>query len=312
MEKKKQGNEKRVEEFRFLEKEIGQKVNCFFCYLCDIFFAMNDSSKMKKYNFILILNVFVFFLVFILYTKKAEAEKNSYEHTSCEGITKSLNVHLSQTPTHDGSYGKTHFQLKALPGQPPNQKELIPFAKEGDWICLGYNQEAKKFILLGKFEHGVLICGQAIAYIEEQTGKWTLSQYNQKESKLDSLINQASLSADGHFLTLLGMNPNNVVLSPSQDTIHVLDTTKDTWKKLSGSIPLISPCSMIHEDGEFDDSCYGYKELDDGIITYVDNSILQVSTSRYDSLKKRDPRRVVRVYDLKKILNPKTNEVNPK
>lgn len=194
-------------------------------------------------------------------------------------------VNTPEHPKLDQSIGQTQIVLFVKDGTTRLSKTY-----EGKWLCLGFNETSKTWLVGGIFQVGAWLPLASIQYINESTATLEPSAF----SRLGYLANATVVSPKGRYIAFIGGQQ-------STGQLFVFDTQTDTIKKL-GIAPAPPPLNnkAFSSDEPFEwgtgwaDS---YLTLDANIVSFKSENILQVRYGK-DTPHKRAKKRKTTTYKL--------------
>ena len=208
----------------------------------------------------------------------------------CKGTGSSLRASRINVPPvllHGRSVGQTKLVLSSEPGG----KELLSNVYEGNWFCIGFNRQAKMYVVGGILERGAWLPLGSIKYLREDGSPFASSAFD----RLGYLAMTAVASPGGRYIVFVGGRNTT-------GTLHVLDSEQDTVREL-GPAPAPPPNEGSGDtcrDEPYDwGTCWadGYVEMDAGIIRFKAENVLEVSYGD-DRPPARAKKRRVRTFTL--------------
>lgn len=207
-----------------------------------------------------------------------------------------IEVFVTERPVYDKSFGQTLIEVVS-----EKDGQLVEsFALEGVWHDLGYLKEKKRYVLAGEFQAGAWSPLRKLAYIDEE---FVLKYSNELPEHWMAF---AAITSSGlKYIAFVG-----------QEEVTVLNAGTDTLK-VAGRSPSPPPVDKdlcwegIKTSGkaagrwEWGNFCAdGYREMDEGIITFPSEDVLMISYGR-DTYKKRATKRTYKKINLKKLFSKK-------
>jgi hypothetical protein len=184
---------------------------------------------------------------------------------------------------HDESIGRVRVRLLDAAG-----KTLLDERLEGEWRCLGFETEHRRYVLGGVSQIGAWLPLRSIVYVDAAKPRLAPSAFDRGEY----LAFVAVPSPSGRFVALIGGKG-------VADGLYVLDVARDTIKKL-GPAPAPPPAEGAAAMGEAftwgDGWADGFLTLDPGIVVFAGDA-LRVSYGK-DSAAGRAKVRKTRTFPL--------------
>ncbi|MCL5992502.1 MAG: hypothetical protein M1419_10455 [Bacteroidetes bacterium] len=236
---------------------------------------------------------FITFLI-LLFNILISVELLSYDETAnsitCNGVSTYLEIKILSYPKYDKSPGETLLTLHSV----KDSSILKEHKLEGNWHCIGYNIQDKKYILGGMFQVGAWLPMCEIRYLDEDN-------YELKPSRINNTDWFSFISVpdeSGKYLALIGKYDEKYMV------MYVLNTVTDRVQVL-GKPPQPPPVdsSFINDDmlkESWQWGCAyadGFTEMDNGIIVFEKNDKLRVSIGKDSPLRRAVKRKNV-VYKL--------------
>ncbi|MBI5489415.1 MAG: hypothetical protein HY905_18930 [Deltaproteobacteria bacterium] len=206
-----------------------------------------------------------------------------------EGSVSRLRSGLVEAPQHDGSFGKTRFELEATDGsdRPPWRRDL-----EGQWTVLGYSPVRHAYVLGGQFEKGAWLPLDDLRYLKERTGSLLPSRLSGREWIALAAIPSPTL----RYVALIAR-----VDGQPQFRLHVLDLEKDEIAEV-GPAPAPPPtdfkCDPPPQPHQWGDEVDGLVEMDAGIIVFSADERRLTASYGDDTCAARSAQRTTREWNL--------------
>jgi hypothetical protein len=208
----------------------------------------------------------------------------------CYGSSTGLEIKILSHPKYDKSPGETLLTIYSA----KDSSILKEHKLDGNWHCIAYNSQEKKYTIGGLYQVGAWLPVCEIRYLDEKTLELTPSQIN----KTEWLSFIAVPDESGKYIALIGNYDEKYMV------LYVLNSITDRVQIL-GKPPKPPPVdpSFLNEDmlkeywqwgNSFAD---GYTEMDNGIIVFMKNDKLSVSFGKDTPLKRAEKRKKV-IYKL--------------
>ena len=211
------------------------------------------------------------------------------------GTTARVRVVQMKMASHDGSYGSARVELETL----SDRRKILSRELEGTWRVLAYAPAAHAFVLGGQFEVGVWLPLDAVSYVDEATGAIRPARVAQ-----GSWVAFAAVPGPtGRFIAFVGKWGGHAT-EAGRFRVQVLDTAGDALYDV-GPAPAPPPDAFFAEERrrrcDWGDPVDGVVEMEAGIVRFVDDHTLRVSTGA-DGCLKRAIRRREQTWDLDKVV----------